>query len=605
MEVYYYCLESSTLTKRRIKEVYAEGDLFKDPSNPLDVGQAIEIERELSKIESSASITVKFIHQAIENREMMNNGDEGSTTRPANLYIKRKHLELLHKFMFIMHYHQPSVSTTYFDLDNPSNSMNFQWIKAYQTRYDLLKGPKHIWLHLLRHYLITPHLELYESGRRIYEKIYNESPPTGTLPDGDRSYSTTKIDPKLDDWKCFGYYLRTQRFLAIWEAAREEEFVMSSNSFGVYEGETILSGELHRFFVVSPRIVLVLYHPGLTAQEYANGSTDLWKLAPEDTDTSLLVTAPRKRADVKYVSDQPPPSHSLFSANPEVFAASPGDDFTFEICPLSPEDTHTVNGIILERLLETGAVTFGSRDAALRTLTQYNMNPEFDADHKHKVQSLIQHLSPLGSVQTIRQRYFASRVPSKGLVWANDLELYRLLQEGTDADCIRFRKWEEYYRSLWLADETPHVPYRPARLVSTMDDILARDTFIALSQLMTTFGIDPREERIFDEQLLIGLLGYLVKHNRCLVELIEEDLLGPTEGRGGRGIMEYIDVGHSLSGSLGTTANVHPGSVRDRERGYRPNSNSRHQPGNAARAPTHQHLLLAFLHPPPLFISDP
>lgn len=575
MEVYYYCVESGTLTKRRIKEVYAEGDLYKDPSNPLDVGNEIEIEKEQSKLEYSASITVKFIHRAIEDRDIMNNGGEGSTACPAILNIKRKHLDLLKKFLFIMAYHQPSASTACFDPDQPCNFNARRWIKAYQTRYNLLDGPKHIWLHVLRYYLVTPPHEINETGRKVNEKIFLDRTQNGTVPDDastrEEKYLATEIDPDIDDWRCLRYYLETRMFLAIWEAARGEQFVMSSHSFGVFEGGTISSGRLHNFFVISPRIMFVLYHPGLTEEENANSvvnSTNPWKLAPVDIRTSILATAPHKAANIKYVSDQQPPGQSLFSRNLEVFAPSPADEFKFEICPLSPDDTHTVNGIILESLVENSAVTFGSRDAALRTLIQFNLNPEFNAADKQRVQSLVRQLSPVGSVQPVREHYFASLAPCKGLLWANNLELYRRLQEGTDADCIRFRRWKELYRPLWLADGTPHSPYRPAKLVSTMDDILAQNTFIAISELMISFGPDLREEPIFGEQIIIAYLDDLVKYDRDQLEVIEEVLVESSEGCGGNGIIEYIDVHLSLSGSLGTAANVCLGAVRDWERRY-------------------------------------
>lgn len=553
MEVYYYCVKSGTLTNRRIKEVYAEGDLYKDPSNSLDVGKAIEIEREQSKLEYSASITVKFIHRAIEDRDIMNNGGEGSTARPAHLNIKRKHLDLLKKFLFIMTFHQPSASTACFDPDKPYNFNARRWIKAYQARYNLLDGPKHIWLHILRYYLVTPHHEIHETGRIVNENFFLDSIQNGTLPDDDSERGepspSAEIDPDLDDWKCLKYYLHTWMFLAIWEAARGEQFVMSSEPFGVFEGGTISSGRLHKFFVVSPRMILVFYHPGLTDQENANNvvnSTNPWKLALVDSRTSILATAPHKEAEVKYISDQPPPSQSLFSGHPGVFAPSPADDFKFEICPLSPKDTHTVNGIILQNLSENSAVTFGSRDAALRTLTQFNLNPAFNPANKQGVQSLIRHLSPVGSVQTVRERYFASLTPSNVRGWATNLELYRLLQEGTDADCICFRRWKELYRPLWLEDKPPHSPYRPAKLVSTMDDILAQNTFIAISELMESFGPDLREEPIFGDQMIIAFLDDLVKYNRDQLEVIEEVVFGLKAGCGRHGIMEYIDVHLSL-----------------------------------------------------------
>ena len=46
--------------------------------------------------------------------------------------------------------------------------------------------------------------------------------------------------------------------MCIWQAAVGEEFVLTDKSFGLWEGHMNGNRGIHRLFVVSPRIVIVL-----------------------------------------------------------------------------------------------------------------------------------------------------------------------------------------------------------------------------------------------------------------------------------------------------------------------------------------------------------
>lgn len=462
-------------------------------------------------------------------------------------------MESLHKFLFIMYFHQLSIRDTFFQSD--PGDRTHRWIEAYRARYNLLGEPKHVWLHVLKYFLITPHLEIIELGRKAEEEMIDNSAPNSTMPDSDREWVerwlTMEIDPELDDWKCLGYYNEMQMSLLIWEAAPGEEFVISSNSFGLYEGQTEADEPLHKFFVISPRLVLVLCHAGLiendNSSEFAN-IMDTCQLDPDYLSDSMLLSAPHKGATVKYANTKSPPCGStIHYGNHGGLSPSFRDNFQFEICPLSPKETHTVNGIILGSLQDDGALTFCSRDAVLRTLTEFNRNPEFSAANKGNVVSLTQLLSPTRALQTARALYLAPENPPEGSLWARSFELYQLLKEGTDSDSIRFRQWEEFYLPLWPMGPTPAVPYRPARLVNNMDDSLAGNAFEFSEDLVLRMGPDLRDEGIFGEQLMISFLDHLVRHDRFKLETLEQDLLGPIAGRGERRIMEYTDVRFSLS----------------------------------------------------------
>ncbi|CAG8759561.1 14435_t:CDS:1, partial [Racocetra fulgida] len=56
-------------------------------------------------------------------------------------------------------------------------------------------------------------------------------------------------------------------FLVIWQAGESDEFLMTNNGFGIFEGVSGESAEglpfqfpYHRFYVISPKLVLVLCH---------------------------------------------------------------------------------------------------------------------------------------------------------------------------------------------------------------------------------------------------------------------------------------------------------------------------------------------------------
>lgn len=562
MEIYYYSVETGTLTQRLAREVYAVGDLYRDPSNPRDAGRHIEIEEKLGRLEDSASRTVGMILREVEDHDAA--GGRGGGTTPL-LKLKRKYLDLLRKFLFVMYYHQLSIGYTYFQEDHPGNTKSRRWIEAYRARNNLLGSPQHVWLHVLRYYLETPHHEIVENGSKVERNMFIATAPTDIRSSSPQRLvrqwqdriSAMEVDPENDDWKCMGYFTQMQMFLAIWEAAPGEEFVMSDNSFGLYEGRTDSAGPLHKFFVVSPKIVLVLCHGGLKELNTSPGFVNLmnpFQLQHDDLSTSMLLNAPHKPAKVKYVNT-PPSNITVLYGNPGALSPSPDDDFEFEISPLSPRDTHTVNAIILGNLPAKGKLTFGSRDAALRTLTHFTTNPCFLPTTKLKLAPLIRLLSPQNTPPTVRARYIASQAPPPGSLWSANLEIYRLLQDGGDADCIRFRQWKHLYHFMWPEDPAPTAASRrPARLVSTMDDRVAQFTFGVCEILMMRMGPDFRDEMVFGEQLVIAFLEHLVERHRGMLEELEQQVVSAVgEWSGGR-IIEYIDVLLPLSlvfGELG------------------------------------------------------
>lgn len=557
VKIYYYCVETGTLTECRTRDVYAELDLYKDPSNPHDVGGKVEIEGTLSKLESTASKSVALIHRELERRDNNHGGRMGGP--PPSLTMKRRQLENLRKFMFIMYYHQRTIGNTYFQADHPGNVKSRSWIEAYRKRYGLLDSPQHVWLHVLRYYLNTPHNEIFETGSNVERNRFLASAPKHMVRDtGPESaqewqdrYSAMEVDPESDDWRCFGYYTQMGMFLAIWEAAPGEEFVMSDTSFGLYEGNTDSAGPLHKFFVVSPKIVLVLCHPGLKQHDTSAGFINIfnpYELQPGDLSTSMLLTAPHKGAKIKYAkSPSSSQNFTVMYGNPGAQTPSPEDDFELEISRLSQTETHTVNAIILGNLHDNGKLTFGSRAAALRTIANFTVNNDFSRTSRIKLFPLARLLAPPNPPEIVGARDPQLLAPSPGSLWSSNFEVYRRLQTGNDVDSERFRYWVELYSRRWPLAQG--LPPRLAALVASMNDHLARMTFRVCDHLVDWQGADLRDEWVYGPQMLMAFLEHLLHRRRDIfLDLqqrlvgMEEMLAGPNGWRGGRTIMVYTDV---------------------------------------------------------------
>jgi hypothetical protein len=183
---------------------------------------------------------------------------------------------------------------------------------------------------------------------------------------------TTRIDPDEEHFNALAYEgLADGRFLCIWEAADGEEFVLGDNSFGLWEGTAALAAHfsLHRLFVLSPRIIIVLSTQFLRPEAFST--------LPEETKDSFFSTL----MDIKHVSPLPTYPSGAPKDEEELAAivAREEDMFEFKIIKLSVLQSREINAIMLQHLPETGSVTFVSKTSMLRTLRSFwwdfrNMN---------------------------------------------------------------------------------------------------------------------------------------------------------------------------------------------------------------------------------------
>lgn len=166
--------------------------------------------------------------------------------------------------LFIVHYRGAGLAGDYFDPDHPQNRGlgTQEWmshmLSELSTRIGKPASPTDFWLFSLRYYLDTPHNTLLDEGQkwtasRIARIQRNPHEPRLFVhpEDGMKAVAGT-------------YEIQGERyFLGIWQAADEREFILTSHSFGLWEGMSndvgkSLTPEVHRLLVVSPRIVIVL-----------------------------------------------------------------------------------------------------------------------------------------------------------------------------------------------------------------------------------------------------------------------------------------------------------------------------------------------------------
>lgn len=535
--VYYFDIQKKELTRSLTRDVYYEDYLFSAHQN----------EEKLSQLESRASRSFQEIMATINNRDK--NPGNGSAPKAIFVTQKRKYLEDLRKFLFVMYYHQVSVGHTFYDEDHPENDRMQSWIQSYRERYKLSTSPQDTWLHVLSHYLRTPHKELMEQGGKVERFMTNEifsrlrpdisSSGSNMMRDALAVYKSVKADPELEEWRSLPYYDNMQMFLVIWEAAPDEEFLMSDNSFGLYEGRNEEVGPLHRIYIISPKIALVLCHPGLKETSHLPGFVNYanpFQLSTEQCSMSMLLDAPHPAANVKYKHNKPLPSSMItLYGNAGAAHPHPDDEFELRVSILSSKDTHTINAIILGNVRDAGKITFGSKGAALRTLREFETNLEFNRKCKPKFAPLVKQLSEeLGArsdthpiphpdpsdTTPLLQLPPLSEEP--GTFWETSLMVYHVLHTGQGPQCTSYRLWEQLHTDYLATNANTSSNVHKARLVSKMDDRFAYVLFKFCSGVLARQFGESLNFQPYLEQLIIRFLDHLLKNNRPIFDMIEE-----------------------------------------------------------------------------------
>ncbi|RGB34051.1 hypothetical protein C1646_761013 [Rhizophagus diaphanus] len=250
--------------------------------------------------------------------------------------LLRRDLEDLRKFLFIMNYRNCQRWSQF--TDEKFDSITLSMVKTFMQQHNLQK-PKEVWLQNISEILDTPHEE----------------------------------------------------------AGENDEFIITSNGFGIFEG---VSGNMfgafpfqyafHSFYVISPKLVLVLC-PTVFRKEV--GADELYRFFGGQR--SIFENVPHPGAIPTYVStgnaSRSKPknehSHSKFDAT-DIFDLRShafnmrlnsmgierqwNDTFTFSFVKLDSATVHLVNYILLNETKPDLVLTFLSRPYLYKTIAKYH-----------------------------------------------------------------------------------------------------------------------------------------------------------------------------------------------------------------------------------------
>ncbi|KAF8586525.1 hypothetical protein K439DRAFT_1386994 [Ramaria rubella] len=358
-EVRFYSIADGTLSARPIGTVYGVQDLYRDVRNMQD---ANELEKKLSVLEYAAARVIQDIHRTIDDAD------------PGTFTCSREDLEKLRKFLFIMHYRNDALSLSYFQADHPENAPIRERIQKFGDKLGL-RSPGEIWLYFLRYYLDTPHSQIGLDAM---------TGPNGPDP-------MAILDPNMDSeqFEAVTYQQHAgMYYLGILQAAPGEEFVLSHNSFGLWEGRVDGFQGLHRLFIISPRIAVLLrlnwLRPEMVSESpkfRAACRSDLVDIKFRPAASSTAITL-RSNIDL----------HTLQTY--KMSNAAKKDKFNFNITKLTEKETYAVNSVVLLNTRREGSITFRSPKCMLHTAQKFAKDPDIGCkQERFKYEALIQQLT--------------------------------------------------------------------------------------------------------------------------------------------------------------------------------------------------------------------
>ncbi|KAJ3566085.1 hypothetical protein NP233_g7223 [Leucocoprinus birnbaumii] len=332
-----YDLSTKTLRTLSISKSFGEFNLYTDLANTINIQH---VEGKLSLLENQASDVITAIHIA---------SNQGAFT------LSRRQLEVLRKFMYVMHYRKPNIQESYFG-ENREEALE-DWIKQYMQTHNI-KSREEMWLHGLAYILDTPHAQIVAKGEEIVAQ-YGQPRIMQMM--------MTKVDPKLENWFAVDYQsLANSHFFGVWEAATGCEFILANNCFGLWEG--LMNGVpgLHRIFIISPRLVLILR--SVLLREEVEG------IASTFNHSSLLdikTSSPTTTLHRGTVID----THEALQRY-RLTAAAQEDTFGYKITKLTAAQTREINEVILLNVPRDGGLVFLSKEHALKAVRCHIASPD-------------------------------------------------------------------------------------------------------------------------------------------------------------------------------------------------------------------------------------
>lgn len=308
-EINIYSIKNNNLEIGKIQKNYGILNMYKDINNKNNI---MYVEQELSKLESKVSIIIRKI---IENDKIT---------------IKRNELFNLKKFLFIMCYRNNEKRIQY--LNNNFNISNQISIQLYMQNKNF-NTPKEVWLNDIKEILDMDYMDILKFSENDIENILFDKKVT-------KIYPSVYIDLIID----------MTMFLCIWKTDNESEFIVTDNSFGIYEGSQS-NVCFHKFYVVSPNTILVLsnkaFHSdgqiiGLLNEYYKQGFKTLFEQSLHYTPVVEY-----KKTDTVNINDK----------------------FTYKVKIITKEIVNLINSILLDNVQYN--ITFKSEKSLYKSIKYY------------------------------------------------------------------------------------------------------------------------------------------------------------------------------------------------------------------------------------------
>ncbi|KAF8959800.1 hypothetical protein BDZ97DRAFT_1704757 [Flammula alnicola] len=517
-----YDIQSQRFEHQPIGKVHGNINMYRDQRNTQNVDH---LEQGLSRLENDAATIIRSIHLATDARRDV-------------VTMKRKELETLRKFIYLMHYRRTPLISSYFDENHADNAPLREYYKFLREKYDL-RTKNDIFLFGLKYILQTPHHKIVTAAEALWEKY-------GVM--GFARMLQTRVDPKLiDNYPAVDYTdMANMSFLGIWQAAEGEEFVIGNNSFGLWEG--VIDGEpdIHRLFIVGPKIALVL-RANLVSDDRITA-----KLLSKAVISSTLVDIPTVKASSTYARFTFPRLADAKTAAKAlgIYRTTPAaqeDVFTFKITMLTKKQTLAVNQVVLLNVPANGNVTFASPAAMRRTVESYLQSPEpYVHESKYLYRSLFgilsEHVDVSGPSSTspgpcsgidIVLKSIESGVIEFASTYDRAYRVYHLATVTDDVSKYNKTTSEIHQmtaRAILKMKEIlppPPLPHRrrhfqsPYTLVEKLPKEESELFFALIGYQVDVLGVGPTNSditnRIKYEAAIIGFTHWLCEHHRFLL----------------------------------------------------------------------------------------
>lgn len=329
---------------RRVCGLY---DMYADASKPLKDQK--QLEKKFGKLEARVGSVYRRIISAHQFGQDM-------------ICLKRTEKDVLRKFIFLLTYRGEQFHRK-FNVDDIQSYDGDD--KAALHDYMRSRGfarPIDVWLHNLEAILDLEMDAMGEWQKAIQASIY------------------------LPDAVWFIEQMNTMHLAICTPANRDEEFVLTENSYNVWDGPTNFYPRLHYFAPISPRLILVLRSNLLPeSDEDAHLDIKTWQdfarwreyeLLRSSLRTSILEHLPVARPAPYYVKlpggRAVPPN--FWSRDPYELL-DPNDQFHFSISRIPTHYTQIINCFLLTHAFHGSRIIFNRKDVLLNLMEWFLTEP--------------------------------------------------------------------------------------------------------------------------------------------------------------------------------------------------------------------------------------